>query len=750
MQIGRQLKTKQIKTDLHETLTVLGGFLLALLLSRVRIHSNHLPFALGMLFGCSLAGIEIFGALGGVVLGAIVCTPVSWHTICAAILFAASLYIVQWMKKPCGSRIKLLLYGASGITALPLVLMNGTIELLYGAISVLIAAAFGICMRSVIRTAASIRERQRLTDGEQVMAAIAIGVVLLAGSEAQLFGWSASVSLLIALTAFGVSARGICGAVAGTFWASILVLYTGADPGLIGCIALGSTVASVFQKGGKPMRVCAMLLSAFAFQTFRTEGALAANLENLLCGTLLYLLTPKAWIERARMLTDESARSEQKLQTDIEQIERNTSDELIRIGNLLRGFAGMFHVAQNEDEALRNWTMQGALRVCRGCKKQPVCWEDVALMQDTILSVTEAANGNKRCEPIEPIDPACRRFRDLVSSALLSYQQAMSRDAVCMRAKQQAQLIDRQFTGIGSALCDYAKRMCERSRETGNLRKRIRDALAEEGADVCSADRYETNGVDVLQVQIKRPLRITRKTLQQTLERTTGTRLRIVQSSVEPQTVSMLFETDADLHASMRVFRAKGSLAVSGDAAGECRMLGGHVCFALSDGMGSGETARTESEAAIDLLFRLQHAGIDRELIYENVNRLLLANNDTEMYATLDAVLINLNTGEAEVLKYGAPPSYLVRNGRVRPIGGEALPCGILAEARPSVIRMKLKAEDRLVLCSDGVQDVLAEGAEQAIHSVAGMSGEMGERLLKLAESRGGTDDKTVMVIRVA
>ena len=270
------------------------------------------------------------------------------------------------------------------------------------------------------------------------------------------------------------------------------------------------------------------------------------------------------------------------------------------------------------------------------------------------------------------------------------------------------------------------------------------------GADVCSADRYETNGVDVLQVQIKRPLRITRKTLQQTLERTTGTRLRIVQSSVEPQTVSMLFETDADLHASMRVFRAKGSLAVSGDAAGECRMLGGHVCFALSDGMGSGETARTESEAAIDLLFRLQHAGIDRELIYENVNRLLLANNDTEMYATLDAVLINLNTGEAEVLKYGAPPSYLVRNGRVRPIGGEALPCGILAEARPSVIRMRLKAEDRLVLCSDGVQDVLAEGAEQAIHSVAGMSGEMGERLLKLAESRGGTDDKTVMVIRVA
>jgi stage II sporulation protein E len=141
---------------------------------------------------------------------------------------------------------------------------------------------------------------------------------------------------------------------------------------------------------------------------------------------------------------------------------------------------------------------------------------------------------------------------------------------------------------------------------------------------------------------------------------------------------------------------------------------------------------------------------VQKELVYENVNRMLLAQNDTEMYATLDAVSIDLNTGETEILKYGAPPSFVIREGEVSVITGEALPCGILAEAKPSVIRMQLKRDDRIVLCSDGVQDVLPNGTEQAIRDIPFSEPKTGERLLKLARSHGGTDDMTVMVIDVA
>ena len=91
-----------------------------------------------------------------------------------------------------------------------------------------------------------------------------------------------------------------------------------------------------------------------------------------------------------------------------------------------------------------------------------------------------------------------------------------------------------------------------------------------------------------------------------------------------------------------------------------------------------------------------------------------------------------------------------MRDGQVSVITGEALPCGILADAKPSVIRMQLKKNDRIVLCSDGVHDMFSEDAEQVIRSVEPIGQKAGEQLLMIAKARGGTDDMTVMVIDVA
>jgi len=190
---------------------------------------------------------------------------------------------------------------------------------------------------------------------------------------------------------------------------------------------------------------------------------------------------------------------------------------------------------------------------------------------------------------------------------------------------------------------------------------------------------------------------------------------------------------------------------VSGDATGSFKLPQSRMLYALSDGMGSGPPAREESTAAIALLYNLCRAGFSRELVYENVNRLLHARAQAEMYATLDAVTLDLRTGEAELMKYGAPPTYLARGGRVKPLVGEALPCGIVDEAVPSLHRFRLKKDDLLVLCSDGVYDRLGSRAENAI--AAGLTlppEQLAQALIDEARGRGQKDDMTVMVIRVA
>lgn len=743
-------KTERAKLDLAETWNILGGFLLALLLSRVRIHGMHMPCGLGLLFGCTLCGIEPYAVLGGLVLGALIDAPPLWQTGLAAILYVGAIRIMAVFKRKCTPRFSLILYATAYVSSLPLVLMDGAIELLYGVISLLLSAAFGALTSRILRTAKHWNTEPYLTNAEQTIIAVLIGAALLGLSELQFLGWSASVSLLLALTAAAVAVRGEYGAAAGTFWASLLILYTGENPLLIGVVALGALLGSLLKRYGKPAIAASFFVSAVLFRSILSDACISANLQNLFSAMLPFLLLPRAWTERLIVLTDAESRAEESMRTAIERIEYGASNELMRMGRLLRGFSGMFRTELQETDAVKRWTVQGALTVCGGCTAKERCWKDFSAMQEAILQTAADADAGRSQRTVDPMDPDCPHRKELEAAVLLSYRQAQSRSAVCARVGEQGELVDRQFCGAGEVLCTAAEQMRGRNRKTDLLFERIRNALKENGAGVVSVDCYSANGSETLSVCVRRPLKWKRMELLKTLERACGFRLRIVESEIERDTVTMLFERDAALHASMRVSRQTEGNAVSGDATGECRLLGGQVCFALSDGMGSGQTARDESEAAIDLLFRLCHAGMQKELIYENVNRLLLARNDTEMYATLDAVSIDLNTGEAELLKYGAPPSFLLRNGKVRPIFGAALPCGILAEAKPSVIRIKLRKDDRLVLCSDGVQDVLPLGAERAIQSVADMDETIGERLLKLAQSNGGADDMTVMVIRVA
>ncbi len=750
MQIKQRSKNERTKINLTETWNILGGFLIALLLSRVRIHGMHMPCGLGLLLGCTMCGIEPYAVLGGLVLGALIEVPPMWQSVLAAILYVAGLRVAAVMKRKCTMRISLILYATAYAASLPLVLLDGFTELLYGVIALLLSVAFGVLLRRVLRSIGHLTVEQYLSNTEQTVFVPVIGCCMLALSELQLFGWSASVMLLLVLAAAAVAVRGVYGAAAGTFWASLLILYTGENPLLIGAVGLGALLGTILKRYGKPAIAASFFVSAVLFQTILSEAGISVNLQNLFSGMLLFLLIPRTWTERLKTLTDADTRAEQAMRTAIERIEYGASNELMRMGKLLAGFSGMFHTALQEEDAVRRWTVQGALTVCGSCSTKERCWKDTPAMQDAIMQTAEDVNAGRKQRTVDPIDPDCPHRKEFDAAVLLSYQQAQNRNTVCERVKEQTGLVDRQFNGAGEALCVYAERMRGRNRETDLLCERMRTALKENGAGVVTVDRYVSNGSEILSVCVRRPLKWKRMELLKALERVCGFRLRIVESEIERDTVTMLFERDAALHASMEVSRLHDGQTVSGDATGECRLLGGHVCFALSDGMGSGQIARDESEAAIDLLFRLCHAGMQKELIYENVNRLLLARNDTEMYATLDAVSIDLNTGEAELLKYGAPPSFLLRDGKVRPIFGEALPCGILAEAKPSVIRIKLRKDDRLVLCSDGVQDVLPLGAEQAIRSVAGIDKAVGDRLLKLAKNNGGADDMTVLVIRVA
>ena len=125
---------------------------------------------------------------------------------------------------------------------------------------------------------------------------------------------------------------------------------------------------------------------------------------------------------------------------------------------------------------------------------------------------------------------------------------------------------------------------------------------------------------------------------------------------------------------------------VSGDTSLQTKLNDGKYLLAISDGMGSGPEARKSSKIAIKM-----------------INSTLSANNDEDMYATLDILILDLYQGNIEFIKNGACPTYIKRNKEVELVKSISLPTGIVNDIDLVVYDKDIKDGDIIVMCSDGI-----------------------------------------------
>ena len=142
----------------------------------------------------------------------------------------------------------------------------------------------------------------------------------------------------------------------------------------------------------------------------------------------------------------------------------------------------------------------------------------------------------------------------------------------------------------------------------------------------------------------------------------------------------------------------------SGDTHSVIRIGTDKYLIALSDGMGSGESARENSKLAINLIENFYQAGFDSDITIDSVNKLLLQNGE-EDFSAVDIAVIDLKNGNCDMYKVGSPCSFVKKRDCVDYIEAGALPLGILEEIRPSTSARILKNSDMIVLFSDGILD---------------------------------------------
>lgn len=202
----------------------------------------------------------------------------------------------------------------------------------------------------------------------------------------------------------------------------------------------------------------------------------------------------------------------------------------------------------------------------------------------------------------------------------------------------------------------------------------------------------------------------------------------------------------------------KETEVVSGDNYSIVESEKGMLTVLLSDGMGSGEKACSDSEAVLDLMEKFLEAGYAYSTAISLINGSLVARGEEQNMSTLDICSLDLYYGICEFCKVGAASSYIKRAHMVEQISSRSLPLGIFRGVDTETVKRRLVDGDYVVIVSDGIIDAMEESAyEEDLCQVIGKIDirnpkEMAENLLQyvLCRTRGRIkDDMTVLVIGV-
>ena len=191
--------------------------------------------------------------------------------------------------------------------------------------------------------------------------------------------------------------------------------------------------------------------------------------------------------------------------------------------------------------------------------------------------------------------------------------------------------------------------------------------------------------------------------------------------------------------------RSRSRHPVSGDRVFCFPGAGGNYYVLLCDGMGTGGAAAREGAWAGGLLRQLIRCGFSPERALRVFGGLLTLRGKAGA-VTVDLCELRLDRGTGRLFKWGAAPSWLLKERGTEKIGTAGPPPGSsLREDSLEVLRLSLRRGEVLMLVSDGLDGEVMPGR---IHiATDAPPGELAERLLQ--ESRRGDDDETVVAIRL-
>ena len=510
-------------------------------------------------------------------------------------------------------------------------------------------------------------------------------------------GFDAAYLLTAFFIPFAAAIGSLSGAVAvGMCFGCGIAVFT-LSPLPIAFTAFSALVTSVFARAPRPLP---SLSAAAAYILVSYLFAAPPSWQQTVCfaaGSLIFALLPPRLLDRVRdtlfaPVTAAAARGV---------IGRVASET----GNSLLGASRIFDDMKTAMEQVPDYEGESVLerKVCSRCGRYQVC-SAVEGFGEALCKMEHASavKGRASVSEIPAILSMCDNLSALVAGATDAAQTRHAQHIAAEAKREGRKIVAQQLGLMSGVLRQLGERVKTPARFDVESERRIAAELAYRGAAVpeviVTADtvsvvmRSDDIGSDAAAEAVGRVMRAP---------------YRFIRGSADvlPGYTMMVFGRAPryDVAFSVASVAKEGR---SGDNHSFIHLGGDRFMMALCDGMGSGEEAEKASETAIELVESFFKAGLGSVSAVECVNR-FLALNECERFSTLDITVIDLNSGDAEIIKLSSPATVIKSSDGVCAVSGSALPMGVLENVKCGRVAKVLKAGDEIIMATDGVTEAL-------------------------------------------
>jgi|GEM_PF-217357 len=562
---------------------------------------------------------------------------------------------------------------------------------------------------------------------EEIAAFVVVSVGIVIGlNDINLYGVSISsilcrLGILVAAFIWGSGGATVVGVMAGIIPSISTSIFTQS----LTLYAVSGLLAGMFANLGRFGVILGFMLGNLAASMFFPPSQLAlVGIKETMAASLLFLILPDSLKEKVAVnsfgsLNVVSSNPDLKLVDD--RIKEVAKTRITELAGVFKEISGTFaeNKATNykpDQAAYLNYLYNEILRgFCKSCSRYQTCWDydcyntSQKVLDLFTLAETSGSVDYEKCS-LE-FKNSCIYGREIVNTINYLFDNLRINEYWSEKLDESRDLVVAQLQGVSNVVQNLVEEINMKTSVDYELRTKLLKESAGQGLKIKEIIPVKA-GEDPLQLHIVAESCTNNKQCEEIvgfLSPVIGERLTVAERKC-PHAVgrgTCEFILSRNFYYKVISGAAQvGKEKICGDSFTIATMKQGKELIALSDGMGVGEKAYNESQAAVRLLKNLLDTGISRDMALKTINSVLFLRSTTESFATLDMAMIDLYTAEIDFIKTGSAPSFIKRGRQVEVVTSNSVPIGILDTIDVSTEKRFLYPRDMVVLVSDGVLEV--------------------------------------------